>query len=475
VAETNESDSRLGRRLDGWKEIANFLGRGTRTAQRWEEHYRLPVRRHGQGNSATVFAFERELTEWLVTSEALSASADQDADSSDNPTFSAPASPQATPPQATVAWWRMRRVQHLLLVVLLAAAAFGLWEWSHRSANAGDGAQRPKVPSKTHVDVDALVVTTASGEELWRVEYDAPIQTDMTGAYPAFLKSAVDDFDGDGRREVLFIPSLKGARENLGLQCFDADGHPRWTYHHADAVRFGDEVFSPPFRVVGFVTTPAPEDETRTAIWAISDHYEQYPSLLQRIDVRTGKPTSTYWSNGYITAVSSATRNGRRILYVGASNNEFKAASLAELDASHPTGFAPAAKAKYRCQTCLPGTPETFIVFPKPERFGRTDATGSVEIIDLIGPSEIDVRVIHAWHPGAPNIRSTAIYRFAPSFALIHVDPADGYMATYSALVDLKMARAGFAEPGRTRDEFLPLLKWNGSGFSPVREVAPAK
>ena len=32
-------------RLDGWKEIASYLGRSVRTAHRWEKRLGLPVRR----------------------------------------------------------------------------------------------------------------------------------------------------------------------------------------------------------------------------------------------------------------------------------------------------------------------------------------------------------------------------------------------------------------------------------------------
>jgi hypothetical protein len=33
--------------LNGWKEIAAYLGRSVRTVQRWEKDFGLPVRRFG--------------------------------------------------------------------------------------------------------------------------------------------------------------------------------------------------------------------------------------------------------------------------------------------------------------------------------------------------------------------------------------------------------------------------------------------
>jgi hypothetical protein len=54
------------KRLDGWKEIAGFFGRGTRTVQRWERELRLPVHRVGGRRRASVWASTDELAEWML-------------------------------------------------------------------------------------------------------------------------------------------------------------------------------------------------------------------------------------------------------------------------------------------------------------------------------------------------------------------------------------------------------------------------
>ena len=51
--------------LNSWKEIANYLARAVRTAQRWERNSKLPVHRIGNGPKAPVFAFRQELDAWL--------------------------------------------------------------------------------------------------------------------------------------------------------------------------------------------------------------------------------------------------------------------------------------------------------------------------------------------------------------------------------------------------------------------------
>jgi len=55
------------RRLETWKEIAEYLRREVRTVQRWEREQGLPVRRHAHQKRSSVYAFSRELDEWRIT------------------------------------------------------------------------------------------------------------------------------------------------------------------------------------------------------------------------------------------------------------------------------------------------------------------------------------------------------------------------------------------------------------------------
>jgi hypothetical protein len=54
-------------RLDSWKEIAVYLGREVRTAQRWEKREGLPVYRHVHAKASSVCAFKHEIDAWLHT------------------------------------------------------------------------------------------------------------------------------------------------------------------------------------------------------------------------------------------------------------------------------------------------------------------------------------------------------------------------------------------------------------------------
>lgn len=51
--------------LTSWKEIAQYLGKGVRTVQRWEQDFGLPVRRANSTSRHAVLAVPKEIDEWV--------------------------------------------------------------------------------------------------------------------------------------------------------------------------------------------------------------------------------------------------------------------------------------------------------------------------------------------------------------------------------------------------------------------------
>jgi hypothetical protein len=51
--------------LNSWKEIANHVGRGVRTVQRWERDLGMPVRRPRAKSRSAVIAMADEIDAWL--------------------------------------------------------------------------------------------------------------------------------------------------------------------------------------------------------------------------------------------------------------------------------------------------------------------------------------------------------------------------------------------------------------------------
>ncbi|MGH9864592.1 MAG: hypothetical protein ACRD4H_04185, partial [Candidatus Acidiferrales bacterium] len=54
-------------RLESWKEIALYLKRDIRTAQRWEVTENLPVYRHQHGQQGSVYAYKSEIDHWWAS------------------------------------------------------------------------------------------------------------------------------------------------------------------------------------------------------------------------------------------------------------------------------------------------------------------------------------------------------------------------------------------------------------------------
>jgi hypothetical protein len=51
--------------LAGWKAIAEYLGRGVRTVQRWEIEFGLPIRRPAGRAHGAVMAHREEIDQWF--------------------------------------------------------------------------------------------------------------------------------------------------------------------------------------------------------------------------------------------------------------------------------------------------------------------------------------------------------------------------------------------------------------------------
>jgi len=82
---TPPSGPSLADRLDSWKEIASFLGRGVRTVQRWEREEGLPVHRLAHDKRGSVYARREELAAWWDSRRLTLASQPFDETTTDDP------------------------------------------------------------------------------------------------------------------------------------------------------------------------------------------------------------------------------------------------------------------------------------------------------------------------------------------------------------------------------------------------------
>jgi tetratricopeptide (TPR) repeat protein len=104
-------------RIDGWKAIANYLGRDRSTVMRWAAERAMPVHRIPGGQRGSVFALSEELDAWLAV---RAAQADEGAADLE-------VIPASTPAEERRRWWRGRqgrgrRVRTWMLWLIAPAA-----------------------------------------------------------------------------------------------------------------------------------------------------------------------------------------------------------------------------------------------------------------------------------------------------------------------------------------------------------------
>jgi hypothetical protein len=61
----SSSDQQLKAVLTSWKDIAEYLGKGVRTVQRWEDELGLPIHRTREGFKSAILAVPEEIDAWV--------------------------------------------------------------------------------------------------------------------------------------------------------------------------------------------------------------------------------------------------------------------------------------------------------------------------------------------------------------------------------------------------------------------------
>ena len=250
----------VNRRLDSWKEIAEYLGRDIRTVIRWEKEKCLPIRRIPGGKRPAVFAYTQEIQTWMVGQDV----ADEQAAASPPPFGTdQPAARDASEPPAEAASPRRRPLRYraalgvAATLVLLAGVALVANRVQHAGprlpalqrplqfgrADYSVGAPRGIVVGDFNSDqrLDLAVTDSRNGQVV-------VLLGDGHGAFPSRVVTrtsikapehiAAGDFDGDGRLDIVVtsfygssvVEVLRGNGDGSfrpGAQ-LDAGGRSRW-------------------------------------------------------------------------------------------------------------------------------------------------------------------------------------------------------------------------------------------------------
>lgn len=435
-------------RIDGWKSIAAYVGRGVRTAQRWERELGLPVHRLNTGGAEVVFAKPDEVDAWLQR-QSRSSLASSPADTTAETTGDAGALPQAvTAAPASRRRWLWPSAA--LLVVTAAAAGGWYLVPSGPSVN----------PTQAVGGGNTLTALDAKGEVAWTVAFETPLSEAKS---PTVLSRMIHiaDLDGDGINEVVFARADSADPTLYVLE----DGRVRTRYRITHSKRFGQTSFGPPWQPDRVFLAP----NGRTIV--VGFHVlNDFAAVAQEMDV-DGRVRGEYWSNGYITWFSRTASPGTPLSFIGAINNELDGASLAICEGPI-RGSAPAVNEKYRFSDTRGGTPGVFLVFPR-SRFQASAGIGN-PIVDVqpVSTDTFIVRVSLGPPPGSDAPVPSAYYKIDRTGLILEAYLGEDVFAIHDSLVKdgTTTAATVFRE-----EDLWPVRRWNGRGFDTITgpETAP--
>ncbi|MFQ5690367.1 MAG: hypothetical protein ACE5HQ_08865 [Gemmatimonadota bacterium] len=380
-----------GRRLRSWKQIARYLDRDIRTVMRWEKQGGMPVHRvPGSTPVRPVFAFTRELDEWLAGSGG--------------------APPETTPDGIRRRWLLWSGLSLVLVLVVLAAWASS---FGHRGRPAGE------VPDSYRLSASGtrILARNFEGELLWAYEHPEG------ASFTAPLATRVLDSGAGGHSRLVSV-NLRGPGDDDLLHgellSLSESGTLNWRLALERNLQFGRTSFNPPW-VAGILKVVDLNGRPRIA-WSVN-HYTWWPSVLL-ILTPDGQVESRFVNSGWIRVITRLPRPAGDLLLVGGISNARAGAMLAVLDPEKPFSSSPEdPDAEFACTSCPEGSPVRYFVFP-PTPANRAsglpyNATASIE-----ATSE-GIRVVTL--EGRPSSGIHWVYLFSREFRLLRSEPGDTY------------------------------------------------
>ena len=374
-------------RLSGWKEIAAYLGKSVRSAQRWEAELDLPIERlTGPEGGQIVQASRSELDGWR---QSRMRSIALDANGGDDPTDSAAAglSPEpaedvspiadvpliadAPPPadaaavpaavMATAGPGRASRVWllalALALVVGVAAGAMGTLAVIRVAG----------VPSRFEVHGTTIQALTEEGFPVWTHTLD------RVGARPISgygVGGREGDLDGDGELEaavpITFAnPWMTTAEESDEVRIFTRSGSLRATIRPSATLSQYGRPYSGPWLFTDMAFSTAGPGR----LWIAYNGVTGRPSLVVEVG-HDGASRVRFVSQGAVSALVHLPTGGEDRLAIGGSDGVTNRAMVATIALGEAPTSWPAASVPTVCETCQWVSPVAVALMPPSELMG---------------------------------------------------------------------------------------------------------
>ncbi len=385
-----------GQRLDSWKAIAQYLQRDLATVRRWEKGLGLPIRRIGM-TGRSVFAYRREIDEWLTATRPVLASPD---------TSASPAAP-VFPGQAHP-WRRL-----IVPGAVLAAALTGLL-----ARNGWTTASDLRIDVTNH----EVVARTHDGIEKWRYQFPTTFDT---GKLAEMVQVS------NGARSGVYVASrVRGSRpdeqvESGSLTFLDMKGRPQRSFSFSDLVTVDGKTYGPPWALTAFGVHQG-EGKYRLAIAA--HHYIWAPGLVTILDDQWQR-RGTFINAGWIESVHWLTPE--RLLIAGYSNAR-DGGMIGLLDAVALDGQGPEPVGPHFCENCGTNKPLRMFVFPRTEINRITGAPFNRAVVQTLTGARVIARTIEMTSAAGDG---DVVYEFtAPALDFVSAKFSDRYWELHRRL-----------------------------------------
>jgi hypothetical protein len=180
----------------------------------------------------------------------------------------------------------------------------------------------------------------------------------------------IDDFLGDGDREVLVVvPQRNGANPNdlykVSVDFFSSRGKLLWSYVPQETFQFGDHTLGGPWSIFDLFV---PDQSPQKAIWVVAVHSVWGNSFVIQLDPATGGETVRFVNTGVIYRLNELKTSRGNFLLAAGFNNEYDSGSLAIVDENKPFATSPQTTGtRHFCRSCQAGAPDYYFVFPRSE------------------------------------------------------------------------------------------------------------